>query len=153
MPRTIVANCTPAFVLMCSLAHTPNAFEPPDLLSRATTTPSITRNTSIPTLYESASDPTIPSLITCVSVPSKFPAYSAPPITIPINSELYTSFVISASRIAATGGTIAHAVAYNAGSSAASSANANNGHAITNRAVSIIMRVTLLLKLLIFSSK
>ena len=43
------------------------------------------------------------------------PEYISPPARIPMNSELYTSFVMSASPIATIGGRTAHIVAYIAG--------------------------------------
>ena len=43
------------------------------------------------------------------------PPYNKPPIIIPIKSELYTSFVISASIMAAKGGIRAQKVAYSSG--------------------------------------
>ena len=101
---------------MCLDAHFPNAAEPPALFSSDTKIPSMTRNTKIPTFPESDSLLTMPpsSLNSIVfNINSRLPlAYKSAPARIPARSDVYTSFVKSASPIAITGGSNDSAVAY-----------------------------------------
>ena len=103
-PRTKVASIAPTLDLMFFFAHSPNAALPPALLTRATIAPSTTRKMKIPAVPDTAA--IRPSFTTASTVlrTLKFAA-KRPPISIPMNNELYTSFVIRASPIAITGGT------------------------------------------------
>ena len=90
---------------MCLDAHFPNAAEPPALFNSDTKIPSMTRNTKIPTFPESDSLLTMPpsSLNSIVfNINSRLPlAYKSAPARIPARSDVYTSFVKSASPIVA----------------------------------------------------
>ena len=82
-----VANCAPAWVLMCVSAQRPKAAEPPAAFTSATMIPSRTRKRKMPAL--SAIAAMRPSLTTASSAATgaKFVVNSAPTTT-PMNSEL-----------------------------------------------------------------
>lgn len=70
---------------------------------RATTTPRRTKNMKIPAVPDTAE--INPSLVIVEMVPMRPKLlYISAPATTPINRELYTSFVMSASAMAKTGG-------------------------------------------------
>ena len=107
----MVAICAPSLVFTCATDQRPNAAEPPARFMSITMAPRITRNTSMPTFQPSDSCPTMPSTNTCCSTPDREkPAYSTPPTRMPINSEEYTSLVISTSTMAMRAGSSDHAV-------------------------------------------
>ena len=111
----MVASWAPMRVLMCSLAHWPNAADPPTRFISATRIPSTTRNTRIPTFQLSASLVTMPpsswkNMVFIIS--SRLPLlYSSAPVRMPINRDEYASLVIRARAMATTGGSSDHTVA------------------------------------------
>ena len=97
----------PTLVLIFFCAQFPKALEAPDLLTKATMVPRITRNTRIPAL--SATAVLMESTVTMSKVVLKLqPAAIAAPRTIPIKSEEYASLVTRARTMATRGGRSAH---------------------------------------------
>ena len=121
MPRKIEVSSAPILVFILPDAHSPNALEPPALFIIDTIIPSMTRNMSMPILDLSDNTPSSPSSNMCnidvsrLKCAVKSPPYRRLPIIMPINRELYTSLVISASIIATSGGISDQNVAYSSG--------------------------------------
>ena len=116
-------NCACFLLFTLVEAHSPKAADPPLRFIMATNMPRITRKIRIPTLPALDRDAMMPSCSRWFMMPLKLaPAYSTAPAKTPMNRELYTSFVISASTMAISGGRTENPVAYSAGFFAVSSA-------------------------------
>ena len=110
-PSSMVDSCAPARLLMRLEAHVPKAAEPPARFISCTIVPRMTRKTSMPTFHLSASTVMMPFGNVCSRVATGLKsALSRAPVSMPRNSELYTSLVISASEMAMMGGIRAHTV-------------------------------------------
>ena len=107
IPRIIVISSAIRFPLIAFTAHSPYAWDAPDLLTMDTKIPSSTRNTRRNALSPMAL--VIMLKRTLIALNTSNPVNNNVPENTPIISAEYTSFVSTANRIVINGGTSAHA--------------------------------------------
>ena len=110
MHKKYVASCEPFLDFIFLSAHCPNAFDPPEWFINTTKIPKTIKKIKIPEVCEIELVRPFTTILSKNFAKDLFDANIAP-ITIPKNKEEYTSFVISAIKIATTGGNNAQILA------------------------------------------